>query len=82
MTISNYRIGEKDSDGRQLIDLGWRGLSVYEPTVVDGIEINLPISAIENHVPSVYEMIRGTDAEVLLSKPIMDGSAILEQGLD
>ena len=80
-TISNYRIGDKDSDGRQLIDLGWRGLSVYEPTVVDGIEINLPISAIENHVPSVYEMIRGTDAEVLLSKPIMDGSAILEQGL-
>ena len=81
-TISNYRIGDKDSDGRQLIDLGWRGLSVYEPTVVDGIEINLPISAIENHVPSVYDMIRGTDAEVLLSKPIMDGSAILEQGLD
>ena len=80
-TISNYRIGDKDSDGRQLIDLGWRGLSVYEPTVVDGIEINLPISAIENHVPSVYDMIRGTDAEVLLSKPIMDGSAILEQGL-
>ena len=26
-TISNYRIGDKDSDGRQLIDLGWRGLS-------------------------------------------------------
>ena len=80
--ISNYRIGEKDSEGRQLIDLGWRGLSIYEPTVVDGTEINLPISAIKNHVPSVYEMIRGTDAEVLLSNPIMDGSAILEQGLD
>ena len=28
--ISNYRIGEKDSEGRQLIDLGW--ISIYEPT--------------------------------------------------
>ena len=79
--ISNYRIGEKDSEERQLIDLGWRGLSIYEPTVVDGTEINLPISAIKNHVPSVYDMIRGTDVEVFLSKPIMDGSAILDQKL-
>ena len=79
--ISNYRIGEKDSDERQLIDLGWRGLSIYEPTVVNGIEINLPISAIKNHVPSVYDMIRGTDVEVFLSKPIMNGSAILDQEL-
>ena len=79
--ISNYRIGEKDSEERQLIDLGWRGLSIYEPTIVDGTEINLPISAIKNHVPSVYDMIRGTDVEVFLSKPIMDGSAILDQKL-
>ena len=77
--VSNYRIGEKDSDERQLIDLGWRGLSIYEPTVVDGIEINLPISAIKNHVPSVYDMIRGTDVEVLLLNPIMNGSGIKQK---
>ena len=34
--ISNYRIGEKDSEERQLIDLGWRGLSIYsQPFRVD-----------------------------------------------
>ena len=77
--ISNYRIGEKDSEERQLIDLGWRGLSIYEPTVVDGTEVNLPISAIKNHVPSVYDMIRGTDVEVLLSTPLMNGTGLNQE---
>ena len=80
--ISNYRIGDKDSDGRQLVDLGWRGISAYGPIVVDGVEVNMPISAIKTHVPDVYEMIRGTDVDTLLSKPIMNGDAILEQKLD
>ena len=55
--ISNYKIGEKSSDGKQLVDLGWRGISLHEPTIVDGIEVNLPISAIKEHIPSVYEII-------------------------
>ena len=79
--ISNYKIGEKSSDGKQLVDLGWRGISLHEPTIVDGIEVNLPISAIKEHIPSVYEIIEGTDIEVLLSKPIINGDAILNQEL-
>ncbi len=80
--ISNYRIGDRDSEGRQLIDLGWRGISAYGPIIVDGVEVNMPISAIKTYVPGVYEMIRGTDADTLLSKPIMNGDDILRQKLD
>ncbi|MDI1496124.1 MAG: putative exported protein [Cenarchaeum symbiont of Oopsacas minuta] len=79
--ISDYRIGERGVEDRQLIDLGWRGISTYEPITINGIEVNLPISTIKTHLPNVYEMIRGTEVDTLLSEPLMDGSGILRQPL-
>ena len=40
--ISNYIIGGDFQI--TLIDLGWRGLSAYDEVVIDGVEINTPIS--------------------------------------
>ena len=64
-TMSNYLITQ-DSQ-RSLIDMGWRGLSAYDPVVIDGVEINLPISILESHSPETYGLLAGTAADDVLT---------------
>ena len=75
--MSNYLI-TKDSQ-RALIDLGWRGISVYDDVVIDGVEINMPISILESNSPEAYELLAGTAAADVLLRPIIDADFILEQ---
>ena len=75
--ISNYLI-TRDSQ-RALIDLGWRGFSAYEDVVIDGAEINLPISILESHAPETYGLLAGTAADDVLTRPLINADFILEQ---
>ena len=75
--ISNYLI-TRDSQ-RALIDLGWRGLSAYDDVVIDGVEINTPISILESHSPETYELLAGTAADDVLLQQIINADFILEQ---
>ncbi len=78
-TMSNYLITQ-DSQ-RSLIDMGWRGLSAYDPVVIDGVEINLPISILESHSPETYGLLAGTAADDVLTIPLINADFILEQPL-
>jgi len=74
-TLSGYVI-TKDAQ-RTLIDMGWKGISMTGPVLIDGYDINSPLSAIMEKEPEVYSMISShpkvTD---LLSSNIMDAQDI------
>ena len=76
-TISDYVI-TKDQI-RTLVDMGWRGMSTNDSVVIDGVEINLPISLLKDKEPAVYDILAGTDADVILSKGLINAGYILEQ---
>lgn len=64
---------------RTLVDMGWRGMSTNDSVIIDGVEINLPISMIKDKEPAVYDILSGTEADTILSKPLIDADYILEQ---
>ncbi len=66
---------------RTLIDVGWRGLTATGDVVVDGVEINIPLSIIESQEPELYDVIEGTEAADILSMNLINADFILEQPL-
>lgn len=78
-TISNYLI--TNDQVRYLVDMGWRGMSTDDSIVLDGVEINLPISILKDKEPIVYNILAGTDADTVLSKSLINANYILAQPL-
>ena len=76
-TISNYLITQ-DSQ-KALIDMGWRGFSAYGEVIIDGVEINTPISILASHSPETYELLAGTAADDVLLRQLINADFILEQ---
>ncbi len=76
-TLTDYVI-TKDQV-RALVDLGWRGMSTNDSVVIDGVEINLPISLLKDQEPAVYDILAGTEADSILSKSLINADYILEQ---
>ena len=76
-TITDYIISKDQT--KTLVDLGWRGLTATEEIVIDGIGINHPISVLIDKEPIVYDILKGNEAEVILSKNLIDANYILEQ---
>jgi len=76
-TLTNYVI-TKDTQ-RTLIDLGWRGLSVNDEIIIDGIDINIPLNLLKTEEPETYTYFVGTEAEDVLSRPLINADFILEQ---
>jgi hypothetical protein len=78
--ITGFLIREYKEGSPALFDVSWRGIKVEGPvTLSDGmqqIEINRPISFLQNEFPAVYEQLVGTDAEKLLSIDIIDATGV------
>ena len=81
-TLTDYNIAREGGvTGQKLVDMGWRGMSVNGAFMIDGIEINMPISAIQAKEPVVYSSMQGSPAEQLLSQPLIDAQGIKNQPL-
>ncbi len=78
-TLDNYII-TKDSQ-KILIDLGWRGMSADGEIVIDGHEINYPINALRDQEPIAYGFMVGTEAEDILTQPLLNADFIGQQPL-
>ena len=76
-TITDYVISKDQT--KTLVDLGWRGLTVTDEIKIDGVGINHPISALIDKEPLVYDVLKGNEAEEILSKNLIDAEYILEQ---
>ncbi len=78
-TLTDYVI-TKDSQ-RTLVDWGWRGMSADGEIVVNGVEINIPMSLIKSEEPAAYTYFVGTEVEDVLNRPLIEANFILEQPL-
>ncbi len=80
-TLSFFIIRGGTPDTPALIDAAWRGLTAQGSFIVDGKESNMPISILRTMEPEVSEIIAGTEAEILLSKALIDAQGIKNQPL-
>ncbi len=80
-TLSFFTIRQGAENTPALIDAAWRGLTVTGPLVIDGVEINHPISAIKSKEPEAYSILQGTEAESFLSENLIDAEGIKNQPL-
>lgn len=79
--LTDYTIRARQGQAPALIDLGWRGITVQGPVVIDGVEINIPVSVIKENSPSLYSEISGSEAEALLSEVLINAEGIKDQPL-
>ncbi len=68
----------RSSNGSQ-IDLGWRGLSVKDPVVIDGTDINILLNLLEVHEPGIHKILAGTEADEIFETNLIDADFLLEQ---
>ena len=61
-----------------VIDLSWRGLTVTDDVMIDGIPINIPANLLEQIEPEAYGILAGTEADTILRKPLMNAESILQ----
>ena len=80
-TLSDYTIRAAQGQAPAIVDMAWRGMTVQGPIVIDDVEINQPISAIQANSPEVYAKMAGTSAEQLLSESLIDAEGIKNQPL-
>lgn len=79
-TLADYNIAAAGGvTGQRLVDIGWRGMTVEGPAEVGGVEINLPMSAIDRNEREVHSYMVGTGAEALLLAPLIDADGIRDQ---
>ncbi len=80
--LADYNIAKAGGvSGQTLVDLGWRGLSVGGPVEIGGVEVNVPMSAIAENEPELRAQMRGSEAEEVLSTPLVNAEAIRDQPL-
>ncbi|MDX1441914.1 MAG: hypothetical protein R3237_05600 [Nitrosopumilaceae archaeon] len=79
-TLTDYVISKDQL--KTLVDLGWRGLTSNESIVIDGHEINHPISTLRDQEPEVFAVFAGTEAETILGKNIIDAEFIKNQDMN
>lgn len=76
-TITDFVIREYTAESPALLDVSWRAIKVDGPIMLfDDTEINMPVSFLKKHFPSVYGQISGTDAETILSSSLLDASGV------
>jgi hypothetical protein len=78
-TLTDYVISKDQV--KTLVDLGWRGLSTNDEIVIDGVDLNHPINLFKTEEPLIYDTVKGTDAEGLLSQNMINADYILQQKL-
>ena len=76
-TITDYIISKDQT--KTLVDMGWRGVTATNEIFIDGVGINHPISILIDKEPVVYDILKGNEAEQILSKNLIDANYILEQ---
>lgn len=85
-TLDGFLIREYSQNSPALFDLAWRGMAVDGPITVPtekygDFEVNQPLSFIKAEYPDVASAISGTDAEGVLTMPLIDASDIGNQPL-
>ena len=59
-----------------VVDTRWLSPTVTGDIVIDGVPINIPASLLREMEPEAYDLLAGTEADTILSRPLMDAGPI------
>lgn len=79
--LVGYTIREGQGQSPALVDMGWRGMTVSGPVTIEDHELNFPINTVKELAPSVASAMAGSEAEQVLSRPLIDSNGIKNQPL-
>lgn len=79
-TLQGYTIIAGSEGQQTVVDMAWRDITVRDPVVLQGAEINLPISAMETMAPEVVSLLPD-DALELLRSPLIVATSLHEAPL-
>lgn len=69
--LVDFVIKAEDPTVPGIADMGWRHFALAGPVVIEGIDINTPLTALEENSPEIHEALGGTPASELLSDGLM-----------
>lgn len=72
--LVDFVIKDEDPTVPGIVDMGWRHFAVAGPVMIEDIDINTPLAALEANSPEVHEALGGTVASDLLSEGLMASS--------
>lgn len=92
-TVTNYllykgtatnKAGLQGGGTPYILDAAWAAFNLNQPATIStsnykDLEINYPINLIQKELPDVYSVIKGTAAEKMLQKNVIDASALYSQ---
>lgn len=79
--LTNYVIKKGDRTQPALLDMGWRGMTVIGPVVIDGHDINSMYAGIQEMEPQLGAAMAGSEAESVLSQALINADEIRDQPL-
>ena len=65
-----------------LVLIRWLGPTIRDDIVIDGVPVNIPASLLREMEPEAYGLLAGTEADTILSRPLMYGVPIWAQPAD
>ena len=80
-TLQGHTIVPGSANQPAIVDMAWRDITVKDPVVLQGTEINLPTSAIETLAPGLTAALPG-EALALLNRPLIVSTILYEYPLD
>lgn len=86
-TLTGYVLNSGYGDTQTTIDASWIGFSVKDPIIVStkqygNIEINYPLGVIQNTMPDVYYILKGTNAENTLNENLIQAHSLFNTPID
>jgi hypothetical protein len=86
-TVNGYTLNKGGGDVPTVLDISWIGFVMKSPVIIStqqygNLDINSPIGVIQNQLPDVYNILKGTAAESPLSVNLLDASALVGYPID
>ena len=86
-TFNGYVISKGGGNTPTIFDISWMGFAIKNPVNIatsqyGNLEINSPLGIIQNQLPDVYNLLKGTAAESALNLNLIDASALVGYPID
>ena len=86
-TVTEYTLNKGGGDVPTVLDISWMGFAIKSPVIIStqqygNLDINSPIGVIQNQLPDVYNIIKGSPAEGPLSSALIDASSLVGYPID
>lgn len=79
--LNGYVLNKGGGDVPTVFDISWMGFKMTGPVVISSklgdVDINSPLGIIQNQLPDVYAVLKGTAAETTLQSNLLDASALV-----